>query len=82
MQVDVLQKTSSLRRGPPHPLKFLMERIHPGQLVESHLSQSHFTEYPCENLCLTSSDLISLKLLHFWSSPQIQALEEVTKCKS
>lgn len=52
MHVEMLQKTSSLRRGPPHPLKFLTERIHPGQLVESNLSKSHFTGYPHENLCL------------------------------
>lgn len=36
---------------------------------------------PTWNSCLTSSDLISLKLLRFWSLPQIQALEEVAKCK-
>lgn len=73
MQVEVLQKTSLLRKGPHHPLKFLTERI--------HLRQSHFTGYPHEILYLTSSDLISLKLLHFWSLPQTQALE-ITKSKS
>lgn len=70
-----------LRKGPSHPLKFLTERIHPGQLVESHLLKSHFTGYPHEILCLMSSDLISIKLLHFSSLPAIQALEEVAKCK-
>lgn len=74
MQVDVLQKISLLRRGPHHPPKFLTERIHP--------RQSHFTGYSHEMLYLMSSDLISLQLLHFWSLPQMQALEKITKRKS
>lgn len=53
-----------------------MEKFHPEQLAESHLLPSHFTGYTHEIPCLTRSDLFG-----FWSLPQTQALEEVTKHK-
>lgn len=81
MQVDMLQKTSSLRRGPPHPLKFLTERIHPGQLVESNLSKSHFTGYPHENLCFKFrlNQAQTASLLEFTTNTNLRVNAEKSK---